>query len=60
MFQTTRSMVFADGMPLLHLQTRYRGAPRWSLVSPSEIDQVEVVYGPYSSEYSGNAMGWLI
>ena len=61
MFQTTRSMVFADGMPLhYHLQTRYRGAPRWSLVSPSEIDQVEVVYGPYSSEYSGNAMGGVV
>lgn len=61
MFQTTRSMVFADGMPLhFHLQTRYRGAPRWSLVSPSEIDRVEVVYGPYSSEYSGNAMGGVV
>ncbi len=61
MFQTTRSMVFVDGMPLhYHLQTRYRGAPRWSLVSPSEIDQVEVVYGPFSAEYSGNAMGGVI
>lgn len=61
MFQTTRSMVFADGMPLhYHLQTRYRGAPRWSLVSPGEIDRVEVIYGPYSSEYSGNAMGGVV
>ena len=61
MFQTTRSMVFADGMPLhYHLQTRYRGAPRWSLVSPGEVDQVEVIYGPYSSEYSGNAMGGVV
>lgn len=61
MFQTTRSMVFTDGMPLhYHLQTRFRGAPRWSLVSPSEIDNVEVIYGPFSSEYSGNAMGGVV
>ncbi|MGB0449737.1 MAG: TonB-dependent receptor plug domain-containing protein, partial [Porticoccaceae bacterium] len=61
MFQTTRSMVFVDGMPLhYHLQTRYRGAPRWSLVSPGEIDNVEVIYGAFSSEYSGNAMGGVV
>ncbi len=61
MFQTTRSMVFVDGMPLhYHLQTRFRGAPRWSLVSPGEIDNVEVIYGPFSSEYSGNAMAGVV
>lgn len=60
-FQTTRSMVFVDGMPLhYHLQTRFRGAPRWSLVSPDEIEEAEVVYGPYSSEYSGNAIGGVV
>ena len=61
MFQTTRSMVFVDGMPLhYHLQTRYRGAPRWSLVSTGEIDNVEVIYGAFSAEYSGNAMGGVV
>ena len=61
MFQTTRSMVFVDGMPLhYHLQTRFRGAPRWSLVSPGEIDNVEVIYGAFSAEYSGNAMGGVV
>lgn len=61
MFQTTRSMVFVDGMPLhYHLQTRYRGAPRWSLVAPGEIDNVEVIYGAFSAEYSGNAMGGVV
>lgn len=61
MFQTPRSMVFVDGMPLhYHLQTRFRGAPRWSLVSPDEIEFAEVVYGPFSSEYSGNAMGGVV
>lgn len=61
MFQTSRSMVFADGVPLhYHLQSRWSGAPRWTMVSASEIAQVEVLYGPYSAEYSGNAMGGVV
>lgn len=61
MFQTTRSMVFADGVPLHYfLQTRWNGSPRWSLVSADEIARVEVIYGPFSAEYSGNAMGGVV
>ena len=61
MFQGHRSMVFSDGLPLhYHLQTRFSGAPRWSLVSPSEIESVEVLYGPFSAEYSGNSMGGVV
>ena len=51
MFQTSRSMVFADGVPLHYLlQSRWNGAPRWTMVSASEIAEVEVLYGPYSAE----------
>ena len=58
MFQTTRSMVFAYGLPLHYLlQTSFSGAPRWSLIAPDEIATAEVIYGPFSAEYSGNAMG---
>jgi iron complex outermembrane receptor protein len=61
MFQTARSMVFADGLPLHYLlQTRWSGAPRWSLVAPGEIESAQVLYGPYSAEYSGNAMGGVV
>ncbi len=61
MFQTARSMVFADGVPLHYLlQSRWNGAPRWTLVSASEIARVEVLYGPFSAEYSGNAMGGVV
>lgn len=60
-FQTAHSMVYADGMPLHNpLRTTYSGAPRWSMVSPSEIDSAEVLYGPFSSQYSGNSMGGVI
>ena len=61
MFQTARSMVFADGLPLHYLlQTRWSGSPRWSLIAPGEVESAEVIYGPYSAEYSGNAMGGVI
>jgi iron complex outermembrane receptor protein len=61
MFQTARSLVFADGLPLHYLlQTRWSGAPRWSLVGPDEIASAEVIYGPFSAEYSGNAMGGVV
>lgn len=61
MFQTSRSMVFADGIPLHYfLQTRWNGSPRWGLVNADEIGFVEVVYGPFSAEYSGNAMGGVV
>lgn len=61
MFQTSRAMVFADGVPLHNpLQTRWNGAPRWSLVAPAEVASAEVVYGPFSAEHSGNAMGGVV
>lgn len=61
MFQTSRAMVFADGVPLHYLlQSRWSGAPRWTMVSASEIQRVEVLYGPFSAEYSGNAMGGVV
>ena len=61
MFQGHRSLVFSDGLPLhYHLQTRFSGAPRWSLVAPGEIEEVEVIYGPFSAEYSGNSMGGVV
>ncbi len=61
MFQTSRSMVFADGVPLHYLlQSRWNGAPRWTMVSASEIAQVNIMYGPFSAEYSGNSMGGVI
>lgn len=61
MFQTARTMVFADGIPLhYHLQTRWNGSPRWGLVNADELGFVEVVYGPFSAEYGGNAMGGVV
>jgi iron complex outermembrane recepter protein len=61
MFQTARALVYADGVPLNNpLQTRWDGAPRWSLVAPEEVTSAEVIYGPFSAEYSGNSMGGVV
>jgi len=60
-FQTAHSMVYGDGMPLHNpLRTSFNGAPRWQMVSPSEIDYAEVLYGPFSAEYSGNSFGGVV
>ncbi len=61
MFSTARNMVFADGLPLHNqLQATFNGAPRWSMVGPNEIDSVDIVYGPFSAEYSGNSIGGVV
>ena len=61
MFSTGRNMVFVDGMPIHNfLQASFNGAPRWSMVGPNEVEAIDVVYGPYSAEYSGNSMGGVV
>ena len=60
-YQAGRVMVFMDGMPIWNpLQSSYNGSPRWGLIGPGEIKSVEVIGGPFSAEYSGNAMGGVI
>ncbi|XVJ69479.1 MAG: TonB-dependent receptor [Rhizobacter sp.] len=55
---SARGLVLADGVLLSNfLGAQDQIAPRWSMVLPEEIERVDVVYGPYSALYSGNAMG---
>ena len=59
-----RSMVYADGIPLSNLLGSGVGtlsyAPRWNMVTPEEIDRVDVMYGPFSAAYPGNSMGAVV
>lgn len=60
-FQTAHTMVFGDGMPLHNpLRTSFNGAPRWSMVSPSEVESADVLYGPFSAQYGGNSFGGVV
>lgn len=56
--QSARGLVLADGVILSNLLgSDHANSPRWSLVLPEEIERIDVIYGPYSALYSGNAMG---
>ncbi len=58
---SARSLVYADGLLLSNLLgNSYNFPPRWGLVSPEEIERIDVVYGPFSAAYPGNAMGAAI
>ena len=58
---SARSMVYADGI----LLSNYLGngaayTPRWGLVTPEEIERVDVLYGPFSAAYAGNSVGAVV
>lgn len=58
---SARSLVYADGVLLSNLLGN--GAtftPRWGLVSPEEIERVDVLYGPFSAAYPGNSVGAVV
>ena len=59
---SARSLIFADGALLSALigNNNGNGSPRWELVSAQEIERVEVIYGPFSAAYSGNAIGTVV
>jgi iron complex outermembrane receptor protein len=56
--QSARALVYADGLLLSDFMTNgWNGAPRWNMVAPQSIAAVDVLYGPYSALYPGNAIG---
>src|SRR5580698_6695028 len=56
--QSARGLVYADGMLLSNLLgNSYSFPPEWSMVSPDGIQQVSVIYGPFSAAYPGNSLG---
>ncbi|CAB3796382.1 TonB-dependent receptor [Pararobbsia alpina] len=56
--QSARGLVYADGLLLSNLLgNSFSFPPEWSMVSPDEIEQVSVIYGPYSAAYPGNSLG---
>ncbi|HWW05309.1 TonB-dependent receptor [Collimonas sp.] len=56
--QTARGLVYADGLLLSNfLGNTFSFPPRWSMVFPEDVAQVDVIYGPFSALYPGNSMG---
>lgn len=59
---SAKSIVTVDGMPIssqLYNDNNY-GPPKWFVVSPEEIDRIDVMYGPFSAAYAGNSMGAVV
>lgn len=58
---SAQTLLYADGILLSNLLgNSFAYPPRWGMVSPEEIQQVDVMYGPYSSLYAGNSMGGVV
>jgi iron complex outermembrane receptor protein len=56
---SARSLIYADGVLLSALvaNNNGNGSPRWTLVTPEEIERIDVLYGPFSAAHSGNSIG---
>ncbi|MBV8380529.1 MAG: TonB-dependent receptor [Paucibacter sp.] len=61
---SARSAVYADGILLSNYLGNGVGGlsfpPRWNLVTPEEIERVDVMYGPFSAAYPGNSVGAVV
>jgi iron complex outermembrane receptor protein len=56
---SARTLIYADGILLSTLinNNNQNGSPQWFMVTPEEIDRVDVMYGPFSAAYPGNSYG---
>jgi len=59
---SARSLVYADGVLLSALigNNNSTASPRWGMVAPSEIDHIDLRYGPFSAAYPGNSIGAVV
>ncbi|NOS94938.1 MAG: TonB-dependent receptor [Methylotenera sp.] len=58
---SAQTTVYADDLLLSNfLHNSFSTAPRWNMVSPEEIDRVDVMYGPFSALYPGNSAGGVV
>ncbi|OYY68880.1 MAG: TonB-dependent receptor [Sphingomonas sp. 28-63-12] len=59
---SARSLIYADGALLSALigNNNSSASPRWALVSPQEVDRIDVLYGPFSAAYPGNSIGAVV
>ena len=58
---SAQTLLYADGVLLSNLLgNSYSFPPRWGMVSPEEIESVNILYGPFSALYAGNSFGGVI
>ncbi|HEY3799783.1 MAG TPA: TonB-dependent receptor [Caulobacteraceae bacterium] len=59
---SARSLIYADDVLLSALigNNNSSASPRWSFVSPQEIERIDVLYGPFAAAYPGNSIGEVV
>ena len=58
---SAQSMLYMDGILLSNLLgNSFSFPPRWGMVIPEEIQNISMMYGPFSSIYAGNSLGGVI
>lgn len=58
---SAQTIVYADNLLLSNFTNNsFSTPPRWGMVSPNEIERVDVIYGPFSALYPGNSMGGVV
>jgi len=59
--QSARTLVMVDGFVVSNYLGNGGGfAPKWKVIGPSQVQQVDILYGPYSARYGGNSMGGVV
>ncbi|WP_240949930.1 TonB-dependent receptor [Novosphingobium sp. ERN07] len=59
--QSARTLVMVDGFVVSNfLGNSFSFSPKWGVIGPAEVEQFDIVYGPYSSRYVGNSMGGIV
>ena len=59
---SARSLIYADGVLLSALigNNNSTASPRWGIVAPEDIAQVDLRFGPFSAAYPGNSIGAVV
>jgi iron complex outermembrane receptor protein len=59
---SARSLIYVDGVLISALigNNNSTASPRWGMVTPSEVDHIDVRYGPFSAAYPGNSIGAVV
>jgi iron complex outermembrane receptor protein len=59
--ESANTMLYSDGVLLSnYIGNGFAYPPRWGMVSPEEIDRIDVIYGPFSALYPGNSVGGVL
>ncbi|HEX4179214.1 MAG TPA: TonB-dependent receptor [Caulobacteraceae bacterium] len=59
---SARSLVYADGVLLSALigNNNTNASPRWGMISPEEVQRIDILYGPFSAAFPGNSIGEVV